>query len=731
MRENNGNREPDGTAMKILSFCLLICCTGISGAAEQIFLNPSARIGIFRRDDGLWHGAASRLELEYSASHLTLDAVLTVPPGKTFRSAGKAGSEKSVFGGEIFEFQIAPAEQNGVYYHFAVSPTGFMYTARCRDSGWDPKETVLESRVSGPEWHFRLSVPFRDLNAVTPRSGEVWRINLARSDVSSGPVRIISSHSGGSDFHDLSEYSEVVFGKAAPADASVLLQDIRQKNDLLQLDFISQFQGEISLRMELRSDRKLCCSRNAVMRNGSVSIPFPLPFRKLPLKTGIPAEIILKHTGNGKVLCRTAGFLAIRTKMLQPDRFYYTPSDQVIRFQHDLSGTVTVRLYDSSGKLIRTAGSGSSIPLSGLRPGRFVLEAADARTSVSRVVFLLDRPPTLGPLPPGPLTVANGRLCRGSKPVFLFGFSPTAKTFPQFSDAFNLKSYHHAAAAVRKNAVVLNALPDGKEIRKPDLARVFPPERVFLKKLSAQVQKIRPESVPSLWRISYEAQIPLAVKNAEGAWVPMNSKEFMKKYYQTVKKANPALVYSIQTDKPCRIGDFTLSCDVLEAAFWSSSYAEAMIPNLQRDMLRLKREAAPGKALLFWLGGTIPDKTCRLAEEIRMAIYLSILNGFSGNIIHMGHGFLPQERSRLWSLLSGIHAEIESFYDEWASGKELPVKIPAPFVGKAVRTSSGETLLMVINPSPNELLLPGSLPGVPPNDRFTGFEPKLYRLSDS
>ncbi len=534
MRENNGNREPDGTAMKILSFCLLICCTGISGAAEQIFLNPSARIGIFRRDDGLWHGAASRLELEYSASHLTLDAVLTVPPGKTFRSAGKAGSEKSVFGGEIFEFQIAPAEQNGVYYHFAVSPTGFMYTARCRDSGWDPKETVLESRVSGPEWHFRLSVPFRDLNAVTPRSGEVWRINLARSDVSSGPVRIISSHSGGSDFHDLSEYSEVVFGKAAPADASVLLQDIRQKNDLLQLDFISQFQGEIPLRMELRSDRKLCCSRNAVMRNGSVSIPFPLPFRKLPLKTGIPAEIILKHTGNGKVLCRTAGFLAIRTKMLQPDRFYYTPSDQVIRFQHDLPGTVTVRLYDSSGKLIRTAGSGSSIPLSGLRPGRFVLEAADARTSVSRVVFLLDRPPTLGPLPPGPLTVANGRLCRGSKPVFLFGFSPTAKTFPQFSDAFNLKSYHHAAAAVRKNAVVLNALPDGKEIRKPDLARVFPPERVFLKKLSAQVRKIRPESVPSLWRISYEAQIPLAVKNAEGAWVPMNSKEFMRKYYQSL-----------------------------------------------------------------------------------------------------------------------------------------------------------------------------------------------------
>ena len=100
----------------------------------------------------------------------------------------------------------------------------------------------------------------------------------------------------------------------------------------------------------------------------------------------------------------------------------------------------------------------------------------------------------------------------------------------------------------------------------------------------------------------------------------------------------------------------------------------------------------------------------------------------SGNIIHMGHGFLPPERSRLWSLLSGIHAEIESFYDAWTAGKEIPVKIPEPFIGKAVKTPSGETLLMVVNPSPNEVPFSCSLPGVPKDDRFTGYEPKLYRL---
>ena len=36
---------------------------------------------------------------------------------------------------------------------------------------------------------------------------------------------------------------------------------------------------------------------------------------------------------------------------------------------------------------------------------------------------------------------------------------------------------------------------------------------------------------------------------------------------------------------------------------------------------------------------------------------------------------------------------------------------------------------MVINPTPGELILPSILTGVPKNDLFTGYEPKLYRLS--
>ena len=712
--------------MKILLFFLTVLNVLLINAGEQIFLNPSSPVGIFHRKNGMWQSAASRLELGYSAKGLVLDAVLTVPPGKKFKAAGKTGNEISVFGGEVFEFQIAPAGQNGVYYHFAVSPSGFMYTARCRDMKWNPAGTVLENRVSGTEWHFRLTVPFRDLDAAPPQRGEVWRINLARSDVSSGEGRINSSHSGAADFHDLTQYSEVIFGKDAPADSSILLTNIQPKDNLLQLDFTSRLRNEIPLRIEFYTEGRLCSSQDAVMRKGSLSVQVPFPFRKMPLKIGIPAHMVLKNAGSGKILCRNFGILSAPAEQLRLDRFYYTPSDSKICFRHDLSGTVSVRLYDDTGKQVRTVTSGNFIALSGLQPGRYVLEASNNQIAVSRILFLLERPLALGPLPAGQsLTVSGGQLCYGGKPVFLLGLSTTPKSFLQFSDAFNL-SFNRAG--VRKNSVILGSLPGGKLIRKPFVGRIFPPDNEYFESLSAWSRKATPGKNRILWRISYEAQIPKAVKNSEGTFVPEHTGDFMFKSYQTVKKADPSRIYSIQTDRADRIRDLSRACDVFEVAL-SSSYAEDMIPNLQQNMLRVKKEAAPGKPVIFWLGGTIPNRYCRLAEEIRMAVYLSVLHGFSGNIIHMGHGFLPPERSRLWSLLSGIHAEIESFYGEWVSGKEIPVKIPAPFIGKAVKTPSGNTLLMVINPTPGELILPSILTGVPKNDLFTGYEPKLYRLS--
>ena len=529
--------------MKFYLFCLISIALEILSAGEKIYLNPSTPIGIFRRNSGLWHQAASRLSLSYSAKGLQLDALLTVPLGKTFKATWTPGNELSIFGGEVFEFQIAPNGQNGIYYHFAINPSGHMYTARCRDFKWNPVGTILENRVSGTEWQFRLIIPYYDLNTTQPKTGEVWRVNLARSDISSGSTPINSSHSGAIDYHAVSQYSEVVFGRYAPADCSILMQNVKLTEDFLQFEFITRLRQRFPLRCEIYYDGNLCCACDAVMENGFSSIQVRNSFPYMPLKIGIPARVVLKHAENGKVLFQSEGYFSFSPKNLQLDRFYYTMADSEIRFQHELSGRCIVRLYDSSGKIVRTVSFGNSIALSGLSPGRYILEAANERVVSARVLFLLDGPPILGPLPAGQaLTVSNGRLELGGKPIYLLGLSITPKSFLQFPIAFNL-SYNRAG--VRKNAVRLYELPGGRPIRNPFDGRFFPPDQEYQKRLVTFVRKKQTDQMPGLWRISYEAQIPMAVRNAEGNLIPANTRDLMYKIYQTVKKANPDLIYSI------------------------------------------------------------------------------------------------------------------------------------------------------------------------------------------
>ena len=714
--------------MKKFFFLLHLLLSGTLFAGEKIYLCPTAEIGIFSQKNGVWHKACSSLKLSCGESGLLLDAVLTVPPGRKFRCGGADGNEMAVFKGEVFEFQIAPAGQGGVYYHFAISPSSHMYTAKCRDMKWNPSKSVLQSTLSGNEWRFRLSVPYQDIGARKPAPGEIWKINLARLDVSSGPAAVLSSIAGASNYHDISQYAEAVFFQNPPEFASVRLQDARLHNRQCSLVFSSSRLPERGI-LEYRVNGTPVKTLPLISRNGSMTAEFPLPIHTMPIKnsTGFSVSAVLKNAVSGHVVCRCSGAVAMEAHFLMPDRFYYTAADKEIRFSHKMNGAeaVSARLYDDRRQVVAAVSGKNSIPLAGLRPGRYVLELSQGGIAVSKVVFLLDRKPDPGPLPDGgPLRISGDRLYRGGRPVFLLGLSPTSRSFLQFPNAFNF-SYNRSG--VRRNSVVLDGLPGGKLIRKPFVGRIFPPDDQYFEKIAARVRQIPPDQ-PAVWRISYEAQIPKAVRTQDGALKPVPTDEFMLNAYRTVKKAAPGLIYSIQTDNPAKIGALSRACDVFEVAFYTSSYAQDIVSGLRRDVMRLRRDMQPGKPVIFWLGGTIPNPHCRLAEEIRCGVYFSILNGFSGNIIHMGHGFLPESRTRLWSLLSGIHAEVESFYADFAEGEEIAAgvtPVPEPFVGKAVRTRSGSVLLMVINMSPVDAVFPA--PAGP--DYFTAYEPKVYRLA--
>jgi hypothetical protein len=103
------------------------------------------------------------------------------------------------------------------------------------------------------------------------------------------------------------------------------------------------------------------------------------------------------------------------------------------------------------------------------------------------------------------------------------------------------------------------------------------------------------------------------------------------------------------------------------------------------------------------------------------------MEGLAGNIVHLGHGFLPEERTRLWSLLSGICHEIEEFHEEFATGTPLPVKDSGAFMLRAVKTQKGQTLLLALNTTPTEQLLLTTFNGRLVKKVFTPYEPILFR----
>ena len=737
--------------MRIFLFLLASLTAAAAGGAERLYLNPSAECGIFTTLRGEWSTCpASDVKLSYDDSGLIAEAVLRLPEGSEFQRGGTGDDDMAVFSGEVFEWQIAPGKTGNVYWHLALSPSGFLYSARKTDMSWNPSGLLKKNVIRGNEWTFRLEMPYRLIRAAKPRKGEIWRMNLARTARFNGKTET-ASFSGAANFHNPDQFAEVVFGKDVPEENSVLLRTVDTRKQPYILTFLSSRMPE-QVKLDYYAGEQLAYSGTFRPRNGVLTAEIPIRIGYFPLKSAVPSRVELRDAATGRLIGNSAGIVATgNADSLTLDRFYYTPADGAIRFHHSMGKNTTLRLTGPQGEVfsapLQKESESIAFALPGispqkkdvltLTPGRYVLELSNGKNRTSRVFFVLKNIPESKPAAmPQRLSVSGEQLQLNGNPVFLIGLSNTPKVFFQFGDAHNLR---YETRGVRKDAVQLAGIPGARLFYKPFTGRVYPPDDVYIAKSADFVRKIK-NNQPVFYRISYEAQIPKAVTAADGTVTPGDTDELMLKTYHAVKQANPELVYSIQTDNPAKIASLSKACDVFEVALYSSSYAQNMLPNLQRDMASVRSELSGKKPVIYWLGGTIPDNQCRRAEEIRAGVYLSILNGFSGNIIHMGHGFLPETRTRLWSLLSGILYEIEAFYPQFAAGHPLPGSWnDGAIIAAARKLPSGEIMLIAVNTSAAEAVYPlrkdysiRRLSGetVPDGtDVFTPYEPKVYLLS--
>ena len=196
---------------------LLLAAVASQASLVRLYLSPSAKCSTFITLAGNFSVMPeSECVLSYTDDALKLDATLRKPNGGEFIATGKADDEMSVFGGDVFEFSIAPAGQDGAYYHFAVSPNGHAYTARRTDVSWQPEQnTAIKTVCKDGSWQLSIAVPFSTMRTKRPTDGEVWRVNLGKT-MRVGDKPETSSICGSRDFHDITTFAEVVFGVKPP-----------------------------------------------------------------------------------------------------------------------------------------------------------------------------------------------------------------------------------------------------------------------------------------------------------------------------------------------------------------------------------------------------------------------------------------------------------------------------------------------------------------------------------
>jgi hypothetical protein len=334
-------------------------------------------------------------------------------------------------------------------------------------------------------------------------------------------------------------------------------------------------------------------------------------------------------------------------------------------------------------------------------------------------------------------------LLLGQQPVFLFAGSATGKAFLTSGSCFNTS---YAQYGLQENHIRTAPLVGSRFLREQERNWVGYTWQLWdeLVPLWGKQFSDWDDSRAAFCRIAYESQMKVGILGADGQMRDEAPAEWYRKVYREVKRIAPGVLLSLHSDSPQFIPAAVPSCDIFETAFWSSSYAPDMLPGLDEDLARAAAWC-PDKPILFWLGGSIPNSRCRTAEELRTGLFMLIGRGMAGSVIHLGHGGLPAERSRLWSLLSQINAELQEAFTQFQQGGEPVatgdyVQAPEPVAAYA-RRQGGTVLLLVCNRSGYEQPLtfregtavfgPGeeNKARTSRQELLSPFESKLFRLS--
>lgn len=619
--------------------------------------------------------------------------------------ANAAGSDSDeIFGDDNVELFLDTNCDRATYFHFAINSAAAHYQASCdltdgslmRREDWNPRWKV-RARVGPRGWSAEMRVPFASLGVAAPAAGTVWGVNFCRSWRRVDPGEF-STWSGAVAFNRPKEFGHAVFGHA-PGTAAY---------------------------------------REAIRR---------------------AVEAAERAARAPKI-------------DLHPDRFYYTPDLErmtvrvVARLEGDGALEVAIRKNVGAGPVasmnVTTAdvdGRDLSFAIGDLPRGRYVVSARlddeNGRTlqTAHRIFIKRDLEPV--PAPPSALEAtvrADGIILLEGKPFLPFvaeGWSPAS---PLAKGAFNLKTYGDLGTLAVAGAL------DWPRLNLPWVTRtdegaviVMPEKQTMNADIRRQVEARRSDPALLCRLLKYEAHLPM-VRGPAAPWTPIDNVRECREINALVKRVDPHHLTSIHVDRPKYLPDYKDVADIVEIAYWSSSYAPRLIPNLSRDLKKVRHVIGPGRAFKFWIGGSVPKPQHRTAEEIRCACYLTLMHGAAAIGFNMGHGGLDPSFTRHWSVYPGLYRELLELFAILTALQDAPVPaltVDAPQIETRVRRRGDRVYLIAVNASKHLVRATVSVPEsslvstsvelpfehrtIQPKrnsfeDAFTAFEPHVYEL---
>ena len=636
-------------------------------------------------------------------------------PGYQPECSGKGNDDARIFIRDTAEFLISTDPLSGVYYHIGVNPENFCYTARKRDISWNPavKTTVKKEKNA---WIAEIIIPYKEINASYPREGTVWKMNLAATVPMADGKKSVS-WSGAYDYHLIREMGTLRF----------------RREQVPHLAFWNTgnncFSAELHVPVKY-ADARVSCLIDGIeypgKRSGSCYL-WKIPLTGDTVNGKDFHRIVISVTGrNNQILFQKHGIAKIQKRhTFELDSFYYKPAQKEIRYTHDLPLPARILLRRSNGEIV-FHGSAEKKNGSIILPetGEYIFEISSGKVRTSRYLRVV--PADFGVekiAESSRFEIRSGTFILAEKPVFLIGASTAPQWHLQFSPAFNLRAGN---GGNQKNSIHMPGTGLFKLERKPYTRYQLRPEareKLFKRNLTSAGNR-------DVIRLAYEGQIQITTGDDPRNPVKIDNTAFFKSLYRQLKDKNPGTYFSLHTDRESFRESFAGIADVFEFASWHSSYALDMMLNIERDMGGAVYSAG-GKPVIFWLGGSIPDGKCRTAEELRAAVYMAVVLNCRGVIFHMGHGGVKSSRRRLWSLISGITAEIQAFYPRFSAGteaKDFVISCMGDFLYSARQNKDG-ICLVIINRQGREQKLQMNTRNGMLQDRFTAFEPKVYFLA--